>query len=270
MKRIQCISAAALILSVPNLAIADEDDWYVSFSGGAAFQEDSDNSGVTEAFTTGNIGDGTTIDIPAGALSTFTTDFNVGFSLSAEIGRRLPAGFRTGIELAYTDSDVNEHDNLEIDGVSLEPFDVAALTGDTGLFNTTVNEVLNAGNGDIEQFAGFWNLYYDLNFGRLQPYVGGGVGVARVGVTYNPSLFMILNDNRAAFAYQGRAGLAWKLSKRFDAFTDYTFRGTPDLDFQNELIPADLDVENQQHIWSFGLRYNFGSAPPPPPPPPPP
>ena len=84
MKYVQYASALALIVGAAGAAGADEDDWHISFAGSAAFQQDSDNSGVTEAFTTGNIGDGTTLTIDSGSLSTFTTDFNVGFGLSLE------------------------------------------------------------------------------------------------------------------------------------------------------------------------------------------
>jgi len=244
----------SLAAGATGTAAAEEGDWYISLSGGVVEQQESNNSGVTEAFTTGDIGDGTTLDFQAGSLSTFSTNFDAGFSLSLEVGRKLPAGFRTGIEFAYDDVDIDEHDNLEVAGTSFEPLDVSSVFGGA-VQGLTVNELLNAGNGDIEQFAGFWNLYYDFDLGRVEPYVGAGVGVARVGVTYNPSLATIVNDNKAAFAYQGRGGVTFELNDTFDLFTEYTYRGTTDLNFQNELIPADLEVENRKHIVSVGLRY---------------
>ncbi|MEL7453149.1 MAG: hypothetical protein AAGJ50_07240, partial [Pseudomonadota bacterium] len=76
-------------------------------------------------------------------------------------------------------------------------------------------------------------------------------------VEYSPSGVGIVNGDETAFAYQVKAGATFDVSPQLGLFSEYTFRGTPDIDLDNDLFPGELDIDNRQHLISAGLRYTF-------------
>jgi opacity protein-like surface antigen len=101
--------------------------------------------------------------------------------------------------------------------------------------------------------------YYDFNRdGRFSPYLGGGIGFADVDVKFNPSGVGIIDDGDTAFAYQVKAGATVSFGDRWVGFAEYAFRATGDIETDADLIPASLDIENEQGLFSIGARYRFG------------
>ena len=92
-------ASAAFILA----GTAHADGWYIGGSIGLNNQSDSDNSGATGAFTTGNLGDGSTLDVAAGTSYGWTTEFDSGMAYSLEAGLRYDTGWRSGVEITRTD-----------------------------------------------------------------------------------------------------------------------------------------------------------------------
>ncbi|MEM7661380.1 MAG: P44/Msp2 family outer membrane protein [Pseudomonadota bacterium] len=239
-------------------SVANADGWYVSGSGGVDFQVDSDNSGETGAFTTGNLGDGTTLDVAAGTALAWETDFDTGFVLSGEGGFYSNSGWRMGLEVSYNEADVDSHTDVLLGDAPIGALDAAALAGSAVPLNITIADLVADGQGEISQVAVFANGYYDLySGGALTPYVGAGLGIAFVDVDFSPSAVEIISENDTAFAYQFMGGLSYAVSQNFDVFTEYKFRGTPDVDVDIDLFPGELDVENRQHLISAGLRLKF-------------
>jgi opacity protein-like surface antigen len=118
--------------------------------------------------------------------------------------------------------------------------------------------VVADGRGDISNLGVFANVYYDFNrMGAISPYVGAGIGVSNVDVTYRPSDISIINDSETKFAYQIKAGAAYALTERFDVFTELAYRATEDVTFSNQLFPGNLSIENQQTTLSFGGRIRY-------------
>ncbi|MEM6898178.1 MAG: P44/Msp2 family outer membrane protein [Pseudomonadota bacterium] len=253
---------AKFVLGASLLALAPSagaEGWYVSGSGGASFQVDSDNQGETGAFITGNLGDGTTLDIAAGTPLAFDTDFETGFVVSGEGGYYLDNGFRLALEVSYDESDVDTHTDVILGDAPIGALDAAALAGSAVPLGISVADLVADGQGDISEVTIFANLYYDLDTGTaLTPYVGGGLGISFADIDFAPSGVTIINEDDTAFAYQGRVGLTYAFTETFEVFSEYTFRGTPDLDADIELFPGELDVENRQHLVSGGLRIKFG------------
>ena len=233
---------------------------YVSGSLGYLMQSDSDNSGSTGAFTTGNLGDGTTLDVAAGTPYGWTTEFDTSWSVSGEIGVAKDNGLRYGAEIAYSKSDVDTHKNVTLGGGSIDGVDAAAIAGSPTALGVTVADVVADGRGDTSSTSLFFNAYYDFNKdGMLQPYVGGGIGVSDVNVTYRPSGIGVIDDGETKLAYQLKAGLNWKVSDRWDVFSEYVYRATDDIETKNDLFPGTLNVENKQNILAVGVRYRFGA-----------
>ncbi len=133
-------------------------------------------------------------------------------------------------------------------------------------------------DGDARALALMANLFYDFNRGgRFQPYLGVGVGGARVETEglVGP---LSWDDDDTVFAYQGLAGVAIPLTERLALDIGYRYFAAPDVGFEaafdtgDEIVTAPFDADYTHQAVTVGLRWQFGAAaaPPPPPPPPPP
>lgn len=256
MKPIRVMTAIAACAAITGYASAE--GWYVSGSAGVNFQGDSDNEGVSGAFTTGNLGDGTTLDVAAGTPYAWETDFDTGFVVAGEVGYRLPAGFRAGVEISFTSADVNTHTNVTLAGGDIGALDAAALAGSPDPLGVSVADLVADGQGEIDGIYYLANAYYDFNTdGRIQPYLGVGIGVADIDVDYSPSGVGIIDDGETLFAYQFKAGTTFKATEQIDIFVEYAYRATDDIDTDNDLFPGTLEIENQQNLVLAGARFNF-------------
>jgi opacity protein-like surface antigen len=253
------LAATAAGIMIAGTAAA-QDGWYVGGSIGINSQSDSDNSGSTGAFTTGNLGDGSTLDVADGTDYGWKTEFDNGLAVSGEIGMRMGNGWRFAGELAYTSADVDTHTGVTLGGGSIDGVDAAAIAGSADPLGATVAEIVADGRGDITNLALFGNVYYDFNTGSsFQPYVGAGLGFADIDVTYNPSGVGVIDDGETKLAYQLKAGATWVATETFEVFGEYAYRATEDIEVTNDLFPGTLDIENQQNIFSVGVRYRFAS-----------
>ncbi|MEM1390975.1 MAG: outer membrane beta-barrel protein [Pseudomonadota bacterium] len=239
---------------------ASAEGWYASGSIGINVQSDSSNSGSTGAFTTGNIGDGTTLDVAADTDYGWDTEFDNGLALSAEVGKQIFGNWRFAGELTYTSADVDTHTDVTLGGGSIDALDAAALAGSPDALGVSVGDLVAAGEGEIESLSLFANVYYDFDTGTaFTPYVGGGIGFSDVDVTYEPSGVGIIDDGGTEFAYQFKAGAAYAVSETVDVFGEYAYRATEDIEVDNDLFPGTLDIENQQSVFSIGARFKFAS-----------
>lgn len=256
MKFVHTILAMGCAVAFAGTAAAQ--DWYVSGSVAFIQQNDSDNSGSTGAFTTGNIGDGTTVDVAAGTPYGWTTEFDSGYALAGEVGRNVTPNVRLGVELAYSQSDVDTHEGVTLGGDNIGGLDAAALTGSADALGVTVAEVVSDGRGEIESLGVFANAYYDFNpDGPFVPYLGAGIGFTDVDVTYEPSGVGIIDDGETVFAYQLKAGASWIVSDTLEFFGEYAYRASEDIEVDNDLFPGTLEVENQQNVFAVGARFRF-------------
>ena len=211
-------TAAGLLLA----SAAHADNWYVGGSIGLAVQNDSSNSGSTDAFFTGNLGDDTRLFVEDGTSYGWETEFDNGTSFSAEIGRTYydAGGYRAGVELVVSSSDVDTHRGVTLGALGdIGAVNAAAIAATTPtdsepvgmpLDGLTIDAVVADGRGEISQTALFVNGYYDFNtIGTFRPYVGAGLGFADVEVTYRPSGVPVIDDSETKFAYQVKAGATY-------------------------------------------------------------
>jgi outer membrane protein OmpA-like peptidoglycan-associated protein len=125
-----------------------------------------------------------------------------------------------------------------------------------------------ATDGDTHAWAAMLNGYYDFNAdGAISPYVGLGVGAARVNG--NGSVGPLAYDDQdTAFAYQGAVGVAFAVSDQLSLDVGYRYFTAPELSFTSNV--GDFESGYEHHAALVGLRWQFAGAAPPPPPPPPP
>lgn len=258
MKLMKITSILAAGIAVSGVAAAQE--YYVGGSIGLTQQNDSSNSGSTGAFTTGNLGDGSTLDVAAGTPYGWETEFDNGTAFAGEFGARYGSGFRAGVEIVYSQADVDTHTGVTLGGGSIDAVDAAAIAGSPTPLGATVAAVVADGQGDITSTGVFVNGYYDFNqAGALQPYVGAGIGYSDVSVTYRPSGISVIDDSEAKLGYQVKAGATWQVNEQWEVFGEYAYRATEDLEFDNQLFPGTLEIENTQNVFSIGARFKFGS-----------
>jgi opacity protein-like surface antigen len=242
--------------------MASAGDWYLGGSLGFLMQDDSDNSGAfTEDFSTGN-GDpavpfGTVLE--SGTAVGWMTEFDDSIGFSLEGGMRYDSGFRSGLELSYGKADVDSHMGVTVAGaLGIDDVDAAVLTGSDVQLGATVGEVVSAGQGDLTTLSVFANAYYDFNRdGKFQPYLGAGIGFSDVDITFNPSGVGIVDDGETLFSYQFKLGATLRFNDMWEGYAEYAYRMIGDVEVDVDLFPATLEVENQQGLFSVGVRYRF-------------
>lgn len=140
-----------------------------------------------------------------------STDLGDGLAWSAAIGFQYA---RTRTELEYRRFEATA--------------DEVALTG--GAVPSTAIDA-----GDVTAQAIMSNVYFDLvNSSRLTPYIGVGVGGARVENE--------LGERDAAFAYQGRAGVDLALSKALSLGVEYSYFRTLEIVYGPDEFDAAIPV----------------------------
>lgn len=166
-----------------------------------------------------------------------TYRFNTGWAAVGALGYGLGNGFRVESEIGYRQSDVNK-----------------ANTG--------------AASGKAKAYHLMVNGLYDFNLGwPVTPYVGAGVGVARVNfdsVTV-PLAGRTIDDTATTFAYQGIAGVAYAITQNLKFDVSYRYFGTSN-PYLKDSAHVDERAQYRDHTVLAALRWEFGAPPPPPPP----
>lgn len=159
-----------------------------------------------------------------------TTDTDTGWGVIPSIGYRYGNGVRTEFELGYRTNDVDS-----VSGVT-------------------------TGAGEINAKSAMLNLLYDVDTGsRISPYIGGGLGYARVKYdNVRPIGAGRIDDSDNVFAYQGIAGLSYSVSDAVELAAEYRYFATQDPDYKTS-TGIGVEGEYQSHAALVGLRWNFGA-----------
>jgi len=105
------------------------------------------------------------------------------------------------------------------------------------------------------------NVIRDFELGGLRPYLGIGVGGARIDyelteyITERP----LLDDRDSVFAYQWLAGFELPLTPRLDFTGEYRSWYAPDIDL-TDIDGADFSTDHQVRSATVGVRYRFGDG----------
>lgn len=114
-------------------------------------------------------------------------------------------------------------------------------------------------SGDVTSLALMGNAYYDikaLSVGPLVPYLGAGVGLARVDASDLKSGSTLLADAGSdRLAYQGIAGVNVALSRAWSANLDYRYFATLDPSFRTP--GGRVTTHYRTDNFSVGMTYHF-------------
>jgi OOP family OmpA-OmpF porin len=120
--------------------------------------------------------------------------------------------------------------------------------------NKVKNNQLPTGDQRIQSGALMANFIYEFfSDATVSPYIGAGAGAAYVWGKG------IVDDGDVAFAYQGIAGVNFKITPNVVLSADYRYFRTADPQIKEKGISADFDYVN--HTGMVGLAYRFVQPP---------
>ncbi len=164
-----------------------------------------------------------------GTANSAKYNLDPGFAANVAAGYAFGNGFRTELEVAYADVDP-----------SMDP------------------------GADVETLSAMINAIYELpTGGRLQPYIGAGLGVVRTDYDgTEPLTGIIVDDADTKFGVQGIAGVSFQATEQMDLFLDYRYMRTGKLELA-AVTSETIKATNKNHILMAGVRYYMGRAPAP-------
>lgn len=194
----------------------------------------------------------------------FHTYYNDGWLGGLTAGYGFANGLRPEFELAYRRNDYDEV--------------------------TAPGFISNQVGGRRDAVTAMANLWYEVRandglFSILHPYLGGGVGAARLDQHHlSAEGDELVNDFHTRFAYQGGAGVGLDLTPHLTLSVDYRYLASGKTSYATAPAvvaaggPESVETAYRSQTAMLGLRYSFGEEPKPlpvaapyvPPPPPPP
>jgi outer membrane protein OmpA-like peptidoglycan-associated protein len=183
----------------------------------------------------------------------FDTEQNTdnGIGIYTTLGKAWGNGWRTELEFAYRNNDAR---SWAADLPVLSAFPEGTMTGDISAYSLMVNMIR-----DLDFIGGGW----------VTPYIGGGLGFALVDTEIVANRTgaiggrnnLTIDDRDGRVAYQGIAGLAFKLSEGLMLDLSYRYFATidPKFDAAFGAVPFKYQGAYANHSAFAGLRWNFGA-----------
>jgi opacity protein-like surface antigen len=151
--------------------------------------------------------------------------YDNGFGLEVALGYKFPM-FRLEGEVAYYANDVDGYSDRDGSGEA---------------------------DGDVKNLSGMINAYFDFdNDSIITPYVGAGLGVAKVDVSDNTFAW---DDSDTVYAYQFMGGANFALTQQLSIDAEYRYFGTQDPEFNHD--DGSIKAEIASHNLMVGLRMQF-------------
>ncbi|NKF20818.1 OmpA family protein [Solimonas marina] len=236
-------AAAAVTPLVPLAAHADP-GWYVGVEGGVSWQHAQEFNVYNYNVPLSDVPDGTRIG---------RAQLHPGWLGGLSFGYAFSNGLRSELELSYRR---NEFKSLYRD--------------DLGLLSSAGNTKDVDGNENLA--TAMANVWYDLLPNkRYHPYLGGGIGVARMAINDARWDNTELRDRYdTALAWQFGGGIAYDISPHWTASADYRYiklSGGSSFDLLENQPDTHVEAGYQAQSAMLTLRYSFGAPTPPPVPP---
>jgi OOP family OmpA-OmpF porin len=194
--------------------------------------------------------------LPGGSGSTQPSSLGNSIMYGGGVGIRINPMFRTDIT-------IDGIKRLDIEGTN------AVRPGVTN--SAHVSSVVGLVNGYFD-LAGVWPTV----FGRFQPYIDAGVGVARNDLSRTSfaaggaTIGSVDSHAVAGFAWGAGAGVAYAIAPHLLLDLSYKYLDLGDMHSGTTLSigaakvnTARMDADLKAHTVMLGVRYEFGPAPPP-------
>ena len=182
----------------------------------------------------------------ANPLNNSNIEFDTGYGVHGALGHSW-GGFRLEGEVSYRKNDL---DIIEFDIFPGIPVPI---------------------DGDVSALGFMANAWYDFNTGSpWKPFIGGGLGVARISVNDVAITSLTLlgvsiplaapeplaDDDDWVFAYQFGAGIGFEVTPTTTISLGYRYFATADPDFTG-VGDVPFDAEYRSHNIEIGLRVSF-------------
>jgi OOP family OmpA-OmpF porin len=165
------------------------------------------------------------------------TEFDRGLGFSGHVGTTLKH-IRVEGEVAWQKSDA---DNI-----------VVLDDGGGG----TVGDIAKA-DGDVSSLALMANAFYDFDTGGpWKPYLGIGLGYARISLDLSALGQKLSDDSDNVIAYQAMAGVGYAVSPTITIYGGYKYFDTQDTT-QIDVDGTSFDTELKNHNIEVGVRFAF-------------
>jgi len=175
-----------------------------------------------------------------GAGADIEANYEVGFGGLGAVGYAFDFGLRVEAEVGYRQA-------------SVDSFDVRSAGG----LPITAEGGRSSSNGTIAALSGLASAFYEFDTGgRFGPYLGGGLGVARVDVNNWRAGGNIADDSDTVFAYQLGAGTSYDLGGALKLDVGYRYFATDDPSVTSS-TGSSLTVDYETHNVVVGLRFGL-------------
>ena len=161
--------------------------------------------------------------------NTSTTEFDAGIGFGFFGGWEFGNGVRAELELSYRHNGADRQRSPSL-----------ILDGSTSAFALMANGLYD----------------FNINMGQLSPYLGAGLGFARVDADIDSGGVQQVDDSDVVFAYQFIAGVGYSITPQVVLMLDYRIFGTTDpelTDSSNIKFDAEYFTQNIM----LGARYRF-------------
>ncbi len=221
MKQISCAAAVVVTALAGGTGVASAQ----AFSLGEVYLKGFGGATWPSNFDTTLEEDGERIALPG-------FDYDTGYTLGAAVGAAFTPNISMEIEYAYRNADVTITDSADDD-------DSVIADGDTSADAVMLNA--------LYVFDGLGAT------GAVQPYLGAGIGAAKVDVDAGGQNF----DSGTRFAYQVIGGIGYEVNPAVSLYAEGRWFGTGPGRYDGPAT-ENFDGEFETFDLLVGLRYVFG------------
>ena len=226
----RALPGALIACLVAGTAHAGATGGYIGLGGGFSSLKDGEYDTEVTSTSGGLLGNQTVV-----TDADFEAEYDDGFIGNLTLGYIFKGPWRVELELRYGKNDFE----MTSGAINGEPEDA-----------------------QITSQALMGNIWYDFNRrGRLHPYIGGGIGSAKVEVeelAFAPASDGQLDGSDHVFAYQGGAGIAFDITPRFTVDLGYRYFEATNLQFKDDDVDSEFEYEQNVALLSF--RYVFNAT----------
>ncbi len=165
----------------------------------------------------------------------------------------------TDVESPAVDFETEPFPGYAFNGALGLDFGLLRIEGEIYRSVYSIDNIKGAGievnaEGSIKTWAGMGNIFIDIPLVVVTPYIGAGIGRAKVDA--DDIRFRgvdIVDDDDTVTAWQAQAGIAFGILPLTDMTIGYRYFVTEELNLEN-----DVDIDKlKQHVVQLGLRVTF-------------